>query len=123
MQDRRKKNTSAVGREYETEAVEYLKMNGYHIIERNFRCRAGEIDIIAQEGSYLVFVEVKYRASGTQGGPLSAVGREKQRRISKAALWYLTKKHLSEDTPCRFDVVGITIDSIQIVRDAFSYQS
>ncbi|MDO4615225.1 MAG: YraN family protein [Lachnospiraceae bacterium] len=116
------KNTSSIGKEYEEMAAVYLKENGYHLIERNFRCRAGEIDIIAQEGRYLVFAEVKYRSSDLQGGPLPAVSREKQRRISRAALWYLTKKHLGEDTPCRFDVIGITPDGIQIIRDAFPYQ-
>ena len=56
-------NKRQVGTQYESMAVQYLTEAGYHILERNFRCRTGEIDIIAKDGAYLVFVEVKYRAS------------------------------------------------------------
>jgi putative endonuclease len=97
----------------------YLKEQGYVILEKNFRCRMGEIDLIAREGSYLVFVEVKYRSNASLGDPLEAVDRRKQATIRKVASWYLMKKGLSDRVPCRFDVVGILGKEITLIRNAF----
>ncbi|MGN0256144.1 MAG: YraN family protein [Chordicoccus sp.] len=115
-------NRRTVGSEKERAAAAYLREQGYVIRQMNFRCRTGEIDIVASDGRYLVFVEVKYRSSGSAGGPLEAVGPKKQRQISRTAAVYLHMHGLSEDVPCRFDVVGITGDGhVRLLKNAFDY--
>ena len=103
-------------------AASFLKTQGYQILERNYRCKKGEIDLIAREGQYLVFVEVKYRSTNESGLPEEAVDLRKQRQISRVAAWYLTEKGLDIYTPCRFDVVAIEGEEIRLYRDAFFYQ-
>lgn len=71
-------NTRKTGAEYEQIAAEYLQEKGYHILERNFRCRYGEIDLIAEQGETLVYVEIKYRGSMRCGNPLEAVDSKKR---------------------------------------------
>ena len=71
------------------QAAAYLKKKGYRILEANFRCRFGEIDLIARDGAYLVFIEVKYRSSLKDGDSLEAVNRGKQRKIIRVAEYYL----------------------------------
>ena len=71
------------------QAAAYLKKKGYRILEANFRCRFGEIDLIARDGAYLVFIEVKYRSSLKDGDSLEAVNRRKQRKIIRVAEYYL----------------------------------
>ena len=107
------------GSEYEARAAEYLTAKGYRILEKNFRCRQGEIDLIARDGSYLVFVEVKYRSSLAKGAPAEAVGPLKQRRIRQTAVFYLYSRGLGLDSPCRFDVVSITGNEILLIQNAF----
>ena len=85
----------------------------------NFSSRFGEIDLVAREGRYLVFVEVKYRATARGGHPLEAVDAGKRRRIRKTADFYCLRYGYGEDTPCRFDVVGMLGDEVIHVRDAF----
>lgn len=111
-----------IGKKYETQAAEFLEKQGYLILERNFQCRQGEIDLIGKEGEYLCFIEVKYRKNSNYGTPLEVVTKAKQRKISKTALYYLAKEGYPEDTPCRFDVVGMTSDQTELVRNAFLYQ-
>lgn len=115
-------NKRKLGGSYEQMAAGFLSDHGYEILEMNFRCRIGEIDIVARDGPFLVFVEVKYRANMKYGGPLPAVNLKKQRIISKAAAFYLMKHHLGINTPCRFDVVGILPDQIQLEKNAFPYR-
>lgn len=115
------RNMRRVGDGYEKLAADYLTAQGYEILEMNFRCRSGEIDIIAREGRYLVFVEVKYRKGEGIGSPLEAVTRRKQHVISRVALYYMVRHRLPDSTPCRFDVVGISPDKIELVRNAFPY--
>lgn len=112
-------NKRRIGAVYERQAAEYLKSKGYQILENNYRCRIGEIDLIARDGRYLVFVEVKYRSDGFCGNALEAVTVRKQHTIRRVAQFYLLSHHLSEDIPCRFDVVGITGTEITLVKDAF----
>ncbi|WP_093883911.1 YraN family protein [Syntrophus gentianae] len=111
--------TGKIGEEM---AAAYLEAAGYRILERNYRCPFGEIDIIAQEGDTLVFVEVKSRRSENYGLPQLAVGPEKQRRISKISLFYL-QSHRLEPSDVRFDVVAILLrpknPSIELIKDAF----
>ncbi len=115
-------NTRRVGTEMERLAAEFLEREGFEILEMNYRCRIGEIDIVAREGRYLVFTEVKYRTDGRKGDPLEAVDTRKQRTILKVAMYYMKAKGLMTDTPCRFDAVGISENgSIRLVRDAFSF--
>ena len=78
-----------LGRIGEQAAAELLQMEGYEILERNYRCQAGEIDLIARDGRYLVFVEVKYRSDEKAGDPSEAVNWYKQKKICQTASWYL----------------------------------
>lgn len=115
-----RKNTREIGSVFEKQAGEYLKTKGYIIIEYNFRCKTGEIDIIALDGETLVFCEVKYRSDNRKGTPFEAVTISKQKKISRTALYYITK-HQITNMPCRFDVVGITRDKIELIKNAFEY--
>ncbi|MER2024467.1 MAG: YraN family protein [Eubacteriales bacterium] len=115
-------NRRRVGTEMERVAAEYLESEGFEILEMNYRCRIGEIDIVAREGRYLVFTEVKYRTNGRRGDPLEAVNARKQRTILRVAMFYLKANGLETDTPCRFDAVGISENgSIRLIRNAFSF--
>ncbi len=114
-------NNRAKGTYYEGVASEYLCSQGFRILERNYRCRMGEIDLVCKDGSCLVFVEVKYRTTQHQGGAFMAVDKKKQHRISRVAAYYLLEHGLGEWTPCRFDVVAIDGDEIALVRNAFEY--
>lgn len=114
-------NKRTLGTQYEEQAVEYLKSRGYFILERNFRCRQGEIDIIARDGRYLVFLEVKYRKNSRKGRPEEAVTPVKMRTICRVADYYRLRKGYGESTPCRFDVVAILGDEIQLYKNAFPY--
>ena len=113
------KNNRATGSIYEEKIAAFLKQNGFVILERNYRCKQGEIDIIAKDGSYFVFIEVKYRASGSAGFSLEAIDHRKALRIRNAAVYYLYSHQLPEETPCRFDAAGIDGNEITYIRDAF----
>jgi len=112
-------NKRQVGSRYEDTAAAYLIKNGYTILQKNFRCRQGEIDLVGREGRYLVFIEVKYRRDEGAGDPALAVNELKQNRIRQTALYYLYSHGYGEDTPCRFDVVSILGEEIRLIRDAF----
>jgi putative endonuclease len=99
-------------------AVRELERLGYRILERNFRCHAGELDVVALDGATLVFVEIRSRRSDRYGTALEAVGRAKQLQVSRVAAIYLAMRKPKFDT-CRFDVVGITGDKIEVVQDAW----
>ncbi len=112
-----------LGKKGEELAVSHLKSLGYKIVERNFRCRLGEIDIIAYHGKTLVFVEVRTRKSCQFGSPLSSVTYRKQKKLITLAKFYM-KKHRLFERVARFDVVGIILDktgnvSIELVQNAF----
>jgi len=111
-----------LGKEGEEIAIRFLKKNGYKIIERNYVCKMGEMDIIAREKDTLVFVEVKTRTSTAFGPPQLAVNSAKQRQLSKVALYFLKEKQL-EDMKARFDVVAILLlperPDVQIIKNAF----
>jgi len=95
-----------LGESGESLAVKLLKKDGYKIIEQNYRCKLGEIDIIAKDGDVLTFVEVKARRADEFEGPKSAVTPKKKRKISMVALHYL-KETEQMDKKARFDVVAI----------------
>lgn len=101
-------------------AVSYLTRRGYRILERNYRCRQGEVDIVAQDGNCLVFVEVKYRNGNAWGDPAEAVNGAKQKKIYQASRYYLYQHRYTEDQLCRFDVVAVYGDGkVRCVKDAF----
>jgi putative endonuclease len=113
------------GKDGETIAASFLKKNGYHILDTNFRCFLGEIDIVAREKGALVFIEVKTRKSRELGFPEQAVGIKKQRKLSQLALFYLQRKNI-KDVKARFDVVAVTISTsenneIKLIKNAFDF--
>ena len=119
------KNITAVsiGASGEETAVKILKKNGYKIIERNYRTRQGEIDIIALDGEYTCFVEVKFRKNDDFGDPGDFIDERKREKIIKTAQYYAVKKGIY-DTPMRFDAVLINAGkgkkaSAEVIKDAF----
>ncbi len=115
-------NTREIGAAYEKAAAEYLEHKGYRILEMNFRGRNAEADIIARDGKTYVFVEVKYREGAGSGHPLEAVTYAKQKKVSAAAVYYMSiHKLLPDATPIRFDVIGITGEEITHIENAFYY--
>lgn len=111
-------NKREIGTQKERLAAEYLRSQGMQILEQNFRCRMGEIDVIAIDGDALVFAEVKYRRNDRYGSPLEAVNFRKQNTIRKVAEYYLLCRHV-EHMPVRFDVIGILGDRLEYIRNAF----
>lgn len=105
------------GASAEERAASHLARNGLAILARNFRTRLGEIDVIAQEGDVVVFVEVRMRASRSFGGALESITLQKQRRIRAAASQFLQK--LRWMPRCRFDVVLLEGDEVRWLRAAF----
>jgi len=106
----------ARGQRAEDSAAALLRGKGYRIVERNFRCKLGEIDIVATDGDTLVFVEVRSRRSARYGTALETVSPAKQRTIARVAQVYLARHG---ETLCRFDVVGLTGDDVVHIPDAF----
>lgn len=117
-----KKTNNNLGNRGESLAVRYLKRQGYKILERNFRLRSGEIDIVARDGDKLVFVEVKTRSSSNQEFLRTSVNRGKEKRLSKTASYYLGKQKYQGMTG-RFDVIFVVADNgktrIEHIKDAF----
>ena len=118
-QIKKKISSRQIGAEKEKLAAAYLQEHGYEIIACNFMCRQGELDLIARKNEYLVFVEVKYRNSNRFGKAEEAVTVRKQMRMQKAAQYYLYKERLPQNIPCRFDVVAINQDEIELIENAF----
>lgn len=130
-------NLRKTGNEMEDVAAEFLSERGVKILERNFRSREAEIDIIGEQEHTLLFVEVKARRSGKKSGEAAeAVGAAKQKRICRCADFYMHEKGIDPyDTGVRFDVVAIEVDhdpeedssmkdcslKIRWIRNAFSY--
>jgi len=96
-----------LGKEGERIAEQYLKKKGYKLVERNYRCAAGEVDLIVLDRRVIVFVEVKTRTGHGFGTPLEAVQPRKQRKMMLAAQFFLSQKKLHQ-RDARFDVVGIS---------------
>jgi len=115
-------NRASTGRLGESEAAGFLEKKGYRVLERNYRCRFGEIDIVARDGAAIVFVEVKTRASDRFGTPGESVDSRKQLKITRTAQYYIESNRLGE-VDMRFDVVGVGIRegvfSFELIRDAF----
>jgi putative endonuclease len=108
------------GDEKERLAESFLAAKGFTLIERNFFCKAGEIDLIMKEGEYLVFIEVRYRENKEFGGALASITPSKQKKLRRSAEYYLIKHFNNSPPPCRFDVVGIEGNNeIEWVKNAF----
>jgi putative endonuclease len=107
-----------LGKTGEDLACRELERRGYAILARRYRQRGGELDIIAQDGATLVFIEVKARDSRAFGQAAEAVTPQKRRRITKLALGYMMRHHFT-DRPCRFDVVSIHFDAGRPIVDLF----
>lgn len=96
------------GRHYEAQALRYLKAQGLKLIRRNYRCTAGEIDLIMLDERTLIFVEVRFRGTEGFGTAVETVDRRKQQKILRAAQHYLLCNKIYDSHQCRFDVIGIT---------------
>ena len=113
-----------VGAKGEKLAAKFLKRKGYTIIQRNYRCKLGEIDIIAEQDRTIVFVEVRTKQTERFGPPQYSITSGKRWQISKAALYYIKEKRLVERS-CRFDVIAVTFSSgsrrpeIEHIENAF----
>lgn len=111
------------GREAEVHALAYLKAAGLQLIARNYRCRAGELDLVMLEGKTLVLIEVRYRSNDQYGGAAASVTYSKQRRLINAARHLLTTRADLRKYPARFDVVAISSLSdsvVEWIKGAFS---
>ncbi len=114
-------NKRRVGSEKEEMAAKYLTQAGMQILMRNFRCRQGEIDLVAQDGDVIVFVEVKYRRTSGQGLPEESVSLRKMQKISRVAEFFYARYQLLPDTPCRFYVIAFEGNALRYYRNAFPF--
>ncbi len=118
-------NNREKGSWYEDLACDYLKDNNVRILKRNYRTRSGEIDIIAKDGDYYCFIEVKYRRDNRYGGPEMAVDFAKQKQISRVSRHFLYTILKSEEVPIRYDVIAVNGQkgavSIRWLKNAFDY--
>ncbi len=116
-------NKRAKGTEQEMVAAQYLEEKGYVILEQNYRCRYGELDIVASKQEMLVIAEVKFRSGTGCGDPAEAVDARKQRKICRVTLDYLMRHPWYQEKPCRFDVICVYGDGqIRHIEDAFLFQ-
>ena len=105
-----------LGRQGEDRALVHLEAQGLTLLERNFLCKSGEIDLIMLEGPMLVFVEVRQRASSRFGGAVYSVTPAKQQRLLRAAQYYLLRHKIPP--PCRFDLVAIDDEKLSWIQNA-----
>ena len=105
---RRDSNSTTTGKRYEDHALDYLETRGLRLIESNYHCHLGEIDLIMLDDDMLVFVEVKYRSCSDYGSSIEQVTYRKQQKLINSALLYLSSHPRHTNAPCRFDVVAIS---------------
>lgn len=113
-----------LGAEAENHALLFLKQQGLSLLERNYSCKQGEIDLIMRDKNNVVFVEVRYRDNPDHGDPLESITRSKQAKVIKAATMYLLKNSLYDKVACRFDVATLSSMSSKVhwIKDAFQVQ-
>ncbi|MGE5578712.1 MAG: YraN family protein [Bacillota bacterium] len=111
------------GSAMEDAAAAYLRSTGYEVIERNYRARVGEIDIVAKDNGTLVFVEVRYRKPSSMVSPEESLTREKARRLRLAARRYLAEREISDGVPVRFDLCAVSDGgrSFQVLRNIIGF--
>lgn len=114
-------NKRSVGKDYEQKALTYLERYGFQVVERNFSCRQGEIDIIGIHKRQLVFVEVKYRRNMTAGYPEEAVNLKKQKKICRTSDYYRLCHPAYGRMQMRYDVVAICGEDLKWHQNAFDY--
>lgn len=114
-------NTREIGKQKEKEAELFLQKQNIKILERNFRCRQGEIDLVGLENDVLVFVEVKYRKTNVSGRPEEAVSHNKQEKICRVCDYYRMTHPFFHFKSIRFDVVAIDENGLRWYQNAFSY--
>ncbi len=101
-------NKRKFGDQIELKTVEFLQQHSVTILQQNYLCKMGEIDIIAQDKDNLLFIEVRYRKSDDYGGAIASVNKKKQRRLILAASHYMQKYGITNKVACRFDVMAIS---------------
>lgn len=115
----RHRNMRVLGTRAEHRAAAHLQAQGLEILSRNVRTPFGEIDLIARDGVFVVFVEVKARQTARYGAPEESVDFRKQARLCRAATFWLARHYPEGPPPCRFDVVAILGDRIRWIPNAF----
>ena len=108
----------AVGAQFETLVAKWLRSRGWRVLDRNFTCKGGELDLVCDDAGTTVFVEVRARANARYGTPAETVGAIKRQRLVLAARHWL-HRHGGEDHACRFDVVAVEDGTITHLADAF----
>ena len=118
-------NKRVLGEDIEALVSDYLTLQGAKILKRNYRCRQGEVDIIALDGKYLCFIEVKFRNGHRFGQPQEAVNKAKQKRICNVSQFYLYSNYKSFDVPVRYDVIAVSpqdgIYTLNWIKNAFDF--
>ena len=107
------------GQAAENQACEYLQKKGLRLIERNYRCRQGEIDLVMSDADTIVFIEVRYRSNPAFGSAAESVDRRKQSKLIVTATHYLQQAPCHAQRPARFDVISMSGNSLEWIRDAF----
>ncbi|WP_313056108.1 YraN family protein [Pseudomonas lopnurensis] len=116
-------DSQSSGRSAETQALDHLVRQGLRLLERNWSCRSGELDLVMLDGDTVVFVEVRYRRHAAWGGALESVDARKRQKLIRAAQLFLQKESRWASSPCRFDVVAIAAtgqpQNLNWIRNAF----
>ncbi len=117
----KKISSMTIGKQAETLACRYLQQQGLHLIQRNFSCRFGEIDLIMRDQDTLVFIEVRMRSHAHFMHPRDTIDAFKQKKIIKTAIYYLQQQKLTSRMICRFDVIAIEKEDNQLqwIKRAF----
>lgn len=109
-----------IGQQAELVACHFLEKKGLKLLAKNYRCKLGEIDLIMLDQNDVVFVEVRARSSDDFGGAVESVTKTKQRKVIKTATHFLLAQKWLDKVECRFDIIGITQNQIDWIKDAFS---
>lgn len=117
-----KLNRREVGSYFEQKVKSALEQKNVEILEMNFRCKMGEIDLIGRDGEYLVFFEVKYRVDNQKGYAAEAIDWRKQYKICRVADYYRIKHSISDNQEIRFDAVVIDSNRARWIKNAYEYQ-
>ena len=112
-------NKREIGKEKEQKAADYLEKNGIKVTANNYYGKYGEIDIVAEDGKTLVFVEVKYRKNDSNGKAEESVSKAKMRRLYITAMEYITKNRIAESISVRFDLIAINGNRINWIKNSF----
>ena len=111
-----------IGHLAEKKACDFLLAKGLHLIDRNYHCHCGEIDLIMHDKDDIVFIEVRSRMSSNYGSAIESINKNKQQKLIKSAKLYLQKRNWFEKVNCRFDVIGISQTHCEWIKNAFSME-